>query len=209
MTFIKAKPVWIAGREKEKNLFVGFRAVFTAGQDEPMLLRLTGASSYRVWLNGNFLVNGPARAGHGYFRLDEIPLQPTLSHGENILAIEIAGYNANSYSTLNQPSFLQAEVISNGNVVVSTGSTDFKAFVIPGKIQKIQRYSFQRTFAEAYCLEPGYDRWRTDASFIINGPPLATQPSNTIIPRNVPFPSFELRQPVRLSAQGLIFAPWV
>lgn len=43
-----------------------------------------------------------------------------LWNGENILAIETAGYNVNSYYLLDQPSFLQAELLVDGQVAAST-----------------------------------------------------------------------------------------
>jgi len=58
--FLNAKPVWPAGLEKEKNIHVGFRAVFRAEVGSAVRLRLTGSTIYRV-LNGEFIHHGPAR----------------------------------------------------------------------------------------------------------------------------------------------------
>lgn len=200
--FVAAKPVWIAGREREMNLFAGFRVVFKAAGGKPLLLRLAGASAYRIWLNGQFLANGPARAGHGCFRFDEITLTAATAARANVLAIEVAGYNVNSYSTPGQPAFLQAEIVSGVNVVAATGVRGFDAFIIPEKVQKIQRYSYQRTFAESYRLSPGYDNWRVDSSLRIKPLRCAVQPYKKLTSRNVPLPRFELRQPARLLAGG-------
>src|ERR1039458_682730 len=57
--FVSAKPIWPKGREQEKNLFVGFRAAFKAPAQEKVVLRATGATLYRVFLNGHFLAHGP------------------------------------------------------------------------------------------------------------------------------------------------------
>ena len=95
--FIQAKPVWLQGREREKNLFVGFRAAFKAPPGEKVILRLAGSSLYRVFINSEFCGHGPARGPHGYFRVDELDLTDKLHSGKNLLAIEIAGYNINSY----------------------------------------------------------------------------------------------------------------
>ena len=40
------------------------------------------------------------RGPHGYYRMDELDLSPHLRAGQNVLAIEVAGYNVNSYDTL-------------------------------------------------------------------------------------------------------------
>ena len=122
-SFVSAKPIWPKGRETEKNLSVGFRAAFKAPAQEKALLRATGATLYRVFLNGRFLGHGPARGPHGFFRVDEWDLTPKLQPGVNVVAFEVAGYNVNSYSLLDQPPFLQAEVVAGGKVLASTGGS--------------------------------------------------------------------------------------
>ena len=64
-SFRAAKPVWPDGREKERNLTVGFRARFEAPPGKRVMLRAAGATLYRNFLNGEFLGHGPARGPHG------------------------------------------------------------------------------------------------------------------------------------------------
>ena len=80
------------------------------------------------------------------------------------MALEVAGYNVNSYYLIDQPSFLQAEVVAGSNVLASTAGRGhhFEAGILPQRLQKVQRYSFQRPFSEVYRLQPGYDRWRSE-----------------------------------------------
>ena len=85
-SFVAAKPVWPEGRETEKNLFVGFRASFKAPANARVWLRATGSSLYRVWLNGEFLAHGPARAAHGFYRVDELDITSRLKPGANLVA---------------------------------------------------------------------------------------------------------------------------
>ena len=113
--FCSARPIWPKGRQTEKNLFVGFRAAFKRPKSGTAVLRITGSSVYRIFLNGNFLGHGPARGPHGYWRVDQWPLKD-LRAAENVLAIEVAGYNVNSYYLLDQPSFIQAEIVAEGKV---------------------------------------------------------------------------------------------
>src|SRR5664280_2717374 len=163
--FVSAKPIWPKGRETEKNLFAGFRAAFKAPAQEKVVLRATGATLYRVFLNGHFLAQGPARGPHGYFRVDEWDLTAKLQPGVNVVAFEVAGYKVNSYYLLDQPSFLQAEVVAGGKVLASTrgSGAPFTATILKERVQKVQRYSFQRPFSEVYRLTPGCDRWRSEA----------------------------------------------
>ena len=204
-SFLQAKPVWIAGKELEKNLLAGFRAEFESQGDSPVVLRITASTLYRAYLNRNFLGHGPARGPHGFFRIDELDLRKLLRPGSNLLAIEVAGYNVNSYYFPQHPSFLQAEVVQQGKVLVSTGSGNgFRSAVLPCRVQKVQRYSFQRTFSEVYRLKPGWDRWRSDAGQSFGGADLAVQPAKKYLPRGVAYPRFETRSPVRLVSSGVV-----
>jgi alpha-L-rhamnosidase len=215
-SFVSAKPIWPKGRETEKNLFVGFRASFKAPAQERVILRATGATLYRVCLNGHFLGHGPARGPHGYYRMDEWDLTDKLQPGANIVAFEVAGYNVNSYYLLDQPSFLQAEVVADGKVLASTDGhgTPFTATILKERVQKVQRYSFQRPFSEVYRLGPGYDRWRADAASTFDEAKISAQPAKALLPRRVSYPDYVVRQPSWLVSQGQVRtgvkvdAPW-
>lgn len=203
--FRSAQPVWPEGREREKNVFVGFRTVIDAPIQGRTTLRLTGSSLYRVTVNGEFLGHGPARGPHGYYRVDELDLTAALRPGRNVVAIEVAGYNANSYYLLDVPSFLQAEILAGGTVLAATGvepgndapdaPKPFQAMVLTERVQKVQRYSFQRPFSEVYRLSPGYNRWRVDPSAKIPFVKWAVVTSGGYLPRRVPYSTFE-RRPV-------------
>ena len=110
--FQAAQPIWPEKREMERNLLVEFRAGFDRPEPGPVVLRLTGASLYRVFVNVTFAGHGPARAGHGFYRLGEWDLTAHLRAGRNEVVVEVAGYNVNSSYLLDQPSFLQAEIVA-------------------------------------------------------------------------------------------------
>ena len=162
------------------------------------VLRIAASSLYRICLNGKFIGHGPARGPHGYYRVDEWPLGRKQLLDENLLAIEVAGYNVNSYYLLDQPAFLQAEVISDGKVLASTAGhgRSFEAAIIKERVQKVQRYSFQRPFTEYYRLAEGYDQWRRKASAPFAKVKCTSSPTKKLLARRVGYPRFMLRQPV-------------
>jgi alpha-L-rhamnosidase len=196
-SFASAKPVWLEGREKEKNLFVGFRATVDGTAAENAAVRLTGATVCRLFVNGEFLGYGPARGPQSYFRVDEWPLKGRVKPGANVIAIEVAGYNVNSFYFMDQPSFLQAEVVAGTQVLASTGGTGapFEAQALPSRVQKVQRYSFQRPFSEVYRLAPDDDAWRTGGA--LQPQKLAVQADRALLPRLAPYPAFGVRAPAR------------
>jgi alpha-L-rhamnosidase len=191
----------------EMNVTVGFRAMFDApraGRPNPIVLRATGSTLYRVFLNGEFLGHGPARGPHGFYRVDEWNLAGRARPGANIVAFEVAGYNANSYYLLNQPSFLEAEVVCGDTVLASTGGAGsrFEASILDSRLQKVQRYSFQRPFSEVYRLNPAWDRWRTSPNAFVAPAELAEMPAKQLLPRRVAYPEYEIRRPIGLVSQG-------
>ena len=193
--FVAAKPVWPKWIALERNLFVGFAAHFDAKEGERPLLRITGASDYRIWLNGEHVGWGPARAAKGYFRVDEIPLQ--VKAGQNILAVEVAGYNVNSFCTMCQPPFLQAEVVLGDKVIVATGvDGGFSAWLLP-RVQKVVRSSYQRAFSELYRLRPNFDDWKRMLVRTGPGPMLEERPEVKLLPRRAPYAEFKVRGPFR------------
>jgi alpha-L-rhamnosidase len=204
IAFRAAKPIWPQGREKEMNLFVGFRAVFEAPSGDHVQLRVAGSTLYRIYLNGEFLAAGPARGPHDHYRVDLWEIASLLNPGKNFVCIEVAGYNINSYYILNQPSFLQAEVVTDSIVVASTGGSGvpFDATILSERVQKVQRYSFQRAFSEVYRADPSSAEWRErfDASF----PPVlcASSELRKLIPRRVPSPDYARRQPGQVTSEG-------
>lgn len=202
--FRSAKPVWPAGRETEMNLLVGFRAVLAGQPPQKPVLRVAASTLYRARVNGEFLGHGPARGPHGYYRVDEWDLSGKLAAGQNVVAIEVAGYNCNSYYLLDQPSFLQAEIVADGKVLASTGGegVPFTAAVLAHRVQKVQRYSFQRPFIEYYRLQPDTDRWLREPGTAWPAVECQVQPEKKLLPRRVLAPDFAVIRPVRHVAQG-------
>lgn len=203
--FQKAQPVWPKGRSLEKNLTVGFRALLDLGDPRDVRLRLTASTCYRATVNGSFVGYGPARGPHGWYRVDEVDLSPWIQPGANIVAIEVAGYNVNSYYTLDQPSFLQAEILVKNRVLSATGNRGFTAFIPGERLQKVQRYSFQRPFTEVYRIRKDHDRWKRDVDLRLQG--LECAPDGVLrayLPRRVPWPDFKLRRPVQILGSGRV-----
>lgn len=149
--FKKAVPVWEKGKEKEKNYTLLFRTFIEAGKGTK--LTLTGASTYQIFVNQNFVGTGPARAAHGYYRVDELDLDQYLTEAQNEIVIKVAGYYINSFHYLEQPAFLCAEVTCGEEVLAATGGKGFEVRHMIERVQKVQRYSYQRTFTEVYSMD--------------------------------------------------------
>ncbi|MHA7110190.1 hypothetical protein ACRTDU_08700 [Sunxiuqinia elliptica] len=217
--FQKAVPVWVDSRnvkndkgayvftssgrhdskQQEENLTVSFRAKFEIEDFYHVKLKLAASSRYRVFINGEFLGHGPCVAGHGYYRVDEYKLKDKLHLGDNIIAIEVVGYNVDSYFQINQPAFLQAELTNNNQVIAYTNTENraglFEAAILQQRKQDVPRYSFQRAHTEVYQLAPDFQKWTK--SWVGAGfQPLKLEKTEAkkLIERRVKYPDYAIRK---------------
>ena len=145
-----AKPVWAKDRQEEINLTLVFSFPLTAGSAR---LKLTASTAYQLFINDRFIMMGPARAGHGYFRVDDLDVTPYLDRETNHVEIIVAGYNIFSYEYANYPSFLTCEATVNGSVVFATGRDVPLCYVRTERIQKASKFSYQRVLCEVYDFD--------------------------------------------------------
>ncbi len=203
--FEKAVPVWPLGRETEMNVTARFTACVKTGYEQ-VLLRMTGSTVYRVFANGKLIAYGPARGPKFFHRVDELELThlaPFTEKEETVLVFEVAGYNVNNYYTMDQPSFFCAEIIADNEVVAYTAPVGgMPCDIVTERVQKVQKYSFQRPFVEAWRMGAAYagsfDR------MTIGRAPLAETEEKVYLPRRVPFPSLTVLPAVQLVGQGSI-----
>ena len=202
--FVKAVPVWALGRNREMNLGLVFTLPVEFKQGRKYELALTASSVYMAFCGSEFLAVGPARCGHGYYRVDRLDLGTAEADRSGEVRIIVAGYNVNSFSYLDMPAFLCAELTEDGNVIGCTGASEetdradnirrFDAAVYTQRIQKVQRYSFQRTFAEAYDMRrvPG------EADRVT----LAETEAGVFLERGVPAADHSIVEPEWISCRG-------
>ena len=176
--FKSALPVWIDGRDREWNVNAELR--FAAKDLKDAVLTLTGASFYQVYLNETLLHFGPAKKAFGYAGVDVIPLPDT---AEGTLSIRIAGYYLKCYNGAVTPSFVQAEIEQNGEIIAATGKGGFDCFVYTPKLQRVMRYSHQRQFSECY----DYFRKPAKTKFDV------VDPGVKLIPRNVALADLDVK----------------
>lgn len=200
-SFIHALPVWEEGKAREMNWNLLFTAVVPQGK---ALARLTGQTHFQLMVNGTFVAAGPARAAHNWYRIDEYDLSALLTQPKNVVSVLVAGYNVNSYVYTDCSAFFCCEILDGETLLAATGVRGFSAVRYTQRVRKIQRYSFQRPFAESYHLDAGYDRALTDPEF--DGPfvQLAQTGEHQFLPRCVPYTCYETMPAVESIDRGSI-----
>ena len=188
--FQKARPVWETGKEEELNITLAFFAKCPRCKSAKLVV--TGSSYYNIYVNGVFLAVGPARAAHGYYRVDELPLR--LDREWNEIKIVVMGYACNSFYHTDEPSFLTAEIISENGVIAYTEPKEnfFQASEWVGKVRKVQRYSFQRPFVEVYDFTK--EQYRSVS--------LSETPEKKYLPRGVFYGEYETEPAVNVIQKG-------
>ncbi len=181
--FKQALPVWEESKEKEMNYNLIFRSIVDKSDD--VKVALTASSMYQMFVNGVLVSEGPARAGHGYYRVDEIDITKYLTDDKNIVCIYVDGYYVENYYLIKQPSFLCAEIIADGKVVCATGAGGFEAKYNADRIREVVRYSFQRTFVEAYNVDETYRSFETNLNTEFVPVKLVVQDEKKFIERGV------------------------
>lgn len=212
MYFQKAQPVWLADCTQEMNITGGFRTEITIQAEQPTTLTMAASTFYHVYLDGKPFMFGPTRCAHGFFRVDEWRLDERLLPGKHWLAVEVLGYHINGFDTLDQPVFLQLEVRQKETPVAwtDTAGTTVEAFRLRDRVQKVQRYDFQRSFAECYRLRADYGQWRCGGGRETVSA-LENAPGGTLLPRSLPPYTLSEAVPVKEIAVGTVtraHEPW-
>ena len=180
------KPIWAKGLYKEKNITLTFLHTLTPTADAKLCL--TASTVYRLFVDGEFVGYGPARAAHGYSRLDEYSLDRWAGR-EVTVSAEVYSANVNSFYTVDEPPFFACEITSGGAVVAD--SDDFVAYRMHERVQKVRRFSFQRTFTEIYHLSSNpMDFYRGNPAGRV-ALECESVPMNTVLPRGVNYPKLE------------------
>ncbi len=191
--FKVAKPIFLKDMNKEMNVTAFFAANFDCS-GENAVLTITGATYYRITVNGEFVGYGPARAPHGFTRVDVLDISKYVSWGLNQIVIEVASYNCDTFAFVNVPGFLQAEITADDKVIAATGY-NFIGFIDVERVQKVMRYSYQRPFSEVYLRNGGS---------MLKMPVEEVQPKLGFMIRKVPLPEYQILDPIEVAYKGVL-----
>lgn len=212
--FSLAQPIWASGNQTAQNMTVALHACVDVPVSQEVTCSITAASSYRLYIDGQFMGYGPSIAAHGYFRVDQYDLTAKLSGGTHVIAIEVAGYNIDNYYIPNQPSFVQAEVVADGKPLVVTHSRalDVPTFQMAISQQRLAfspKFSFQRPHAESYVLSQDFAQWRMSRTFLLKPTAVERTDAKRLLPRHVKYPDYTIVKPVRMLSNGIYEFPSV
>lgn len=143
-----AKPIWLNEHEGKMNTTALFSACLP--KDKNTVLHITAQNTYQVFINGKFVFFGPSRASHGYYRVDHLPIGKYLTKKENDISVLVSGYHCHNFYLVSELAFFVCEATSGENVFLATGTNAWESCLYTQKLQKVERYAFQRPFCEVY-----------------------------------------------------------
>lgn len=139
------KRIWLKGRSLDMNVSAIFAGRFEIKENS--VLRVCAKHIYNVYVNGEFVGNGPSRCAHGRNKIDTFKLG-ALSGKSVVITVEVESYNVECFEAANDRPYFSAELVNGDGVYYTT--EDFKALEGTDRLQKISRYSYQRAFSEYY-----------------------------------------------------------
>lgn len=208
-TLQQASPIFLQRLENTLNVQAGFRRDFTIARlPHKALVRITARSFYRLYVNGQLAMHGPARTAHGHLRVDEVDILRWLTPGCNCLAVEttasvgcLGGYSNDC--TAESSMLLAGLWLDDAAVLYSDESWD--ALRLTQRAEYSEKISHCRQNAEIYRLDAAYTAWRTGTPQSLPALPWqkaarCTAPMPVLLPRRMPLPTLEKQGKACLTA---------
>ena len=83
----QAQWIWLS---EEENPMMLSRKSFELGDiPQKALLKITATSKYKLYVNGQYLLQGPARSAPHHQSFDQIEITPLLEKGINTIAVKV------------------------------------------------------------------------------------------------------------------------
>lgn len=186
--FQSAVPVWGENLSGKYNQFLGFHTEVETGKNGRITAAIAARSYYRLYINGEIKVCGPARAAKHYCRVDHYTFQIS---GKIHIAIEAAAYDKpEKYCndcTL-EPGMLAAEIMDEeGNILAATGKKGFLYTELNYRKPNVETMSHSRGIIEWYKLKEDSFQWVYGDSSLQWSEPAPLQEKISWLSRRAPY----------------------
>lgn len=185
----QAEWIWAKVNAPKPFQFVRFRkTVELASRPDSATLYITADTFYRLWINGQLVMHGPARSSRGKATVDPIKVEQYLAQGTNSLVIE-AFHGICPFEALAQSPGLLCELETESGdkrEIVAATDASWEAAEITAWSRESLRFSYQRGWIEQYdgrrSLE---EKWQPA---VVLGP-AGMAPWKSVEMRDVPLPA--------------------
>ena len=140
------KAFWAEKYLNEKNVELVFSCNKTIYGDSS--INIYTSATFELAINGKVVLVGPKRVAEGFVCKNSFQFT---ANGETQIVIRAVHYGITGYSHFNQAPFFAVELVNGGKVVAKT--SDFSCARNLARVQRVERYSCQRTFLEYYSYK--------------------------------------------------------
>jgi len=188
--------VWPTDVRDEMNVTMAFQLDKQFKKSEATL-EICASNGYMVFQNDEMIAFGPARTAHGYIRKDRIAL--TGLDKDTKLTVAVIGNNINSFCYPDEKPYFAAKLFCKGKIKARTA--DFSCFRLDDRIQKVERFSYQRDFAEAYRMTVDRSNFYKGDRSLYTQYQFSEVEKPQILPRYAEYPEY-LRIPMKIAENG-------
>lgn len=135
--------VWGKGLSAEKNVTLAF--TLDTERESLLQIDLTASACYKLFVDGKFVSFGPNRTAHGYARVS------TITSFGRFVTVEVHSSQVYNFCWIKRAPFFACFVKTEDGRAYHT--MDFACYRLHDRVQRVQRYSFQRGFAEVYSVK--------------------------------------------------------
>ncbi|MCK9222282.1 MAG: glycoside hydrolase family 78 protein [Limnochordia bacterium] len=189
--------IWTKEALSSRNNYLRFRRKFQAGKKA--LLHITAQSRYALYVNGEYVGQGPVRAWPNYLRYDTYDLSPYLCPGENCIAVLVHDPIYGNFQHIHQEPGLLAQLETDQGTIATDRT--WKVSIDPAFRANTPRISCQQPFEEQYDARQD-DGWRSphydDTSWKQADQTRALENSVVLEPRDIPFLTLNSVVPKRI-----------
>ncbi len=150
---LRAQWIWLNRRDVyDYNQTIILRKSFRVSDAEKATLRITADSYYRVFINGQWVNDGPCRSWPEHFQFDVIDAAPYLVSGANEIRVIARYYGVGDFHHVpRQAGFLAQLDVTHGSKVMSIVSdSSWEAANAPAWTQNTPKVSIQMEACELY-----------------------------------------------------------
>ncbi|MDX2197200.1 MAG: alpha-L-rhamnosidase N-terminal domain-containing protein [Cytophagales bacterium] len=155
-----AKFIWHNDEDKKRNIYADFRKSFKLNTiPKQNIFNIFADTSYQLFVNGNFISQGPIRFYPQYPVYDKYDLTKYLQTGENVIAVKVNYFGMKTYkSVLNQAGMICWGAV--GNINLESNDKNWKVISAGEHGRYVQKYSFALNAAELYEQSKEQKGWK-------------------------------------------------
>jgi hypothetical protein len=193
----RGQPPWPAVQAEQPDTYVAFRGRFRIERPGPVDLRILGASWFGAWLDGQRLIEGPARFPRLHPEYDVA--SASLSRGDHVLAVLVHNEGVVTRMLGDIPPFLACQLLQDGRSI----PISWRGERMSGFVSQVRRLNPQLGWIEWCDTRQVPAGWqRPDWDDRVFGPAVACDPGIGPVGPLSTATTRSIVRPMRSIAQG-------